>query len=176
MSDIKNIKILSRKSNLAVIQAQQVGKKIQEYFSNIKIEYVEKKTQGDVDLISPLSKMSSAGVFTDDLRHDLIDNKCDLAVHSWKDLPLDLGSDTVLAGSLKRADQRDILFIKKNSQEKIKITKKIKILSSSPRRIYNLKPFIKNYLPFDLEKIEFENIRGNIPSRFKKFLEGEGDG
>ena len=43
MSHIKNIKILSRKSNLAVIQAQQVGKKIQEYFSNIKIDYIEKK-------------------------------------------------------------------------------------------------------------------------------------
>ena len=176
MSDIKNIKILSRRSDLAVIQAQQVGKKIQEFFPNIKIEYVKKKTQGDIDLKTPLSKMASAGVFTDDLRNDLIANKCDLVVHSWKDLPLELGSETILAGSLKRADQRDILFIKKNSQEKIKITKRIKILSSAPRRIYNLEPFIKNYLPFALDKIEFENIRGNIPSRFKKFLEGDGDG
>ena len=176
MSNIKIIKILSRKSNLAVIQAQQVGQKIQEHFSSIKIEYIEKKTQGDIDLKTPLSQMNSTGVFTDDLRNDLIINKCDLAVHSWKDLPLDLGEDTVLAGSLKRADQRDILFIKKNSQEKIKNSKNIKILSSSPRRIYNLEPFIKDYLPFDLDSIEFENIRGNIPSRFKKFLEGEGDG
>ena len=43
MSNIKIIKILSRKSNLAVIQAQQVGQKIQEHFSSIKIEYIEKK-------------------------------------------------------------------------------------------------------------------------------------
>lgn len=176
MREIKNLRILSRKSNLAVIQAQQVGKKIQEHFPTINIEYFVKKTSGDIDLKTPLSEMGTAGVFTDDLRNDLIANKCDLAVHSWKDLPLDLGPDTVLAGSLKRADQRDILFIKKNSQENIYKNKTIKILSSSPRRIYNLKPFIKNYLPFDLNKIEFENIRGNIPSRFKKFLEGNADG
>ncbi len=48
--------------------------------------------------------MGSAGIFTDDLRNDLIKNECDLAVHSWKDLPLDLGADTILAGTLERAD------------------------------------------------------------------------
>ena len=111
---LKNLKILSRKSNLAVIQARQVGKKIREHFPAIKIEYIKKNTSGDIDLKTPLSEMGSAGVFTDDLRDDLIANKCDIAVHSWKDLPLDLGSNTVLAGSLKRSDQRDILFVKKN--------------------------------------------------------------
>ena len=176
MSDIKNLRILSRRSNLAVIQAQQVGEKIQEHFSDIKIQYIEKKTSGDIDLKTPLSKMSTAGVFTDDLRNDLIANKCDLAVHSWKDLPLELGIETTIAGTLKRADQRDILFIKKNSQERIHKNKVIKILSSSPRRIYNLETFIRDYLPFDLDEIKFDNIRGNIPSRFKKFLEGSADG
>ena len=176
MSEIKNIKILSRKSNLAVIQARLVGQKIKDYFPNINIRYINKKTAGDIDLKTPLSEIGSIGVFTEDLRNDLKTNKCDLAVHSWKDLPLDLGSDTILAGTLKRADQRDILFVKKKSQERIGKTKSIKILSSSPRRIYNLDSFIKNYLPFDIEKIEFENIRGNIPSRFKKFLAGDGDG
>ena len=119
MSKIKNLRILSRKSNLAVIQAHQVGRKIQDNFSDVKIEYITKKTSGDIDLKTPLSEMGSSGVFTDDLRNDLMANKCDLAVHSWKDLPLDLGSRTVLAGSLKRADQRDILFIKKNERNKV---------------------------------------------------------
>ena len=176
MCEIKNLRILSRKSNLAVIQAKQVGKKIGENFPNVKIEYITKKTSGDIDLKTPLSQMGSAGVFTDDLRNELIANNCDLAVHSWKDLPLDLGDKSVLAGSLKRVDQRDILFIKKKSQESIQKSKAIKILSSSPRRIYNLDSFIANYLPFNLDKIEFDNIRGNIPSRFKKFLDGGADG
>ena len=176
MRKIINLKILSRKSNLAVIQAQQVGRKIKDNFPHIKIDYITKKTSGDIDLQTPLSEMGSTGVFTDDLRNDLIANKCDMAVHSWKDLPLDLGSETVLAGSLKRADQRDILFIKKSSQNHINKNKKIIILSSSPRRIYNLNSFIKNYLPFKIVNIEFKNIRGNIPSRFNKFIEGEADG
>lgn len=176
MTSLQTIRILSRKSDLAVIQAKQVGVKIQEKFSNVKIEYITKKTLGDIDLKTPLAEMGSAGVFTDDLRNDLINNECDLAVHSWKDLPLDLGADTILAGTLKRADQRDILFIKKDQILKIIKNKSITILSSSPRRVYNLDSFIKDYLPFNSEQVLFENIRGNIPSRFKKFLEGTGDG
>ena len=172
----QTIRILSRKSDLAIIQARQVGEKIFEQFPNIKIEYISKKTSGDIDLATPLAEMSSAGVFTDDLRNDLIANECDLAVHSWKDLPLDLGPNTVLAGSLSRADQRDILFVKKNRIKEIKENKFITILSSSPRRVYNLDPFIKNYLPLNCQKITFLNIRGNIPSRFDKFLKGKADG
>ena len=175
MNSLKKIRILSRKSDLALIQAKQVGLKIQEQFSDIEIEYISKKTSGDIDLNTPLAEMGSLGVFTDDLRNDLIKNECDLAVHSWKDLPLDLGSDTILAGSLTRADQRDILFVKKNKFKEIKKKKAITIFSSSPRRIYNLEPFVKNFLPCKFNNIKFENIRGNIPSRFKKFLQGDID-
>ena len=50
--------------------------------------------------------MGSVGVFTDDLRNDLISNQCDLIIYSWKDLPIDLGTDTVLVGSLKRIDRQ----------------------------------------------------------------------
>ena len=173
MKSLKKIRILSRKSDLALIQARSVGSKLIEKFSNVDIEYISKKTVGDIDLKTPLSQMGSAGVFTDDLRNDLLANQCDIAVHSWKDLPLELGPNTILAGSLKRDDQRDIMFIKKNKIDKINQDKILTVLSSSPRRIYNLKTFIKNYLPFKLNKIIFRNIRGNIPSRFTKFLQDD---
>ena len=176
MNSLKKIRILSRKSNLAIIQAKLVGEKLLEKFSDIKIEYMRKETLGDVDLKTPLSEMGSAGVFTDDLRSDLITNKCDMAVHSWKDLPLDLGFDTVLAGTLSRDDQRDILFIKKNRIQQIKKNRFIKIYSSAPRRIYNLESFIKDFVPLNCETIKFENIRGNIITRFNKFLDNEVDG
>jgi len=176
MTSLIKIRILSRKSDLAIIQAKQVGFKIQENFPDIKIEYITKQTSGDIDLITPLAEMKSQGVFTDDLRSDLIKNKCDLAVHSWKDLPLDLGPDTLIAGSLKRADQRDIIFIKKNSIKEIKKNKLITIFSSSPRRIYNLESFLKDFLPLNCNRVKFENIRGNIPSRFNKFLKGNVEG
>ncbi len=169
------IRILSRKSDLAIIQAREIGYNLLSYFPDLKIEYLTKSTSGDKDLKTPLSKMSSAGVFTDDLRKNLIQNKCDIIVHSWKDLPIDLGNDTMIAGTIKRSDQRDILFIKKNNVLNIQKKKIISILSSSPRRVYNLELFAKNYLPFGIKKVEFLNIRGNIPTRFKKFINGSDD-
>ena len=78
MSEIKILKLLSRKSNLAVIQAQQVGKKIKDHFRDIEIEYIDKKTKGDIDLKTPLSEMGSYGVFTNDLRNDLYRGLIDL--------------------------------------------------------------------------------------------------
>ena len=59
MNQLKKIRILSRKSDLALIQAYLVGSKIQEKFSNIQIEYISKKTTGDIDLKTPLSEMEN---------------------------------------------------------------------------------------------------------------------
>ena len=94
------IKILSRKSDLAQIQAKFVGLELNKKFPDIKISYLTKKTEGDFDKTSPLSQMKKTGVFTDDLRKSLINNECDLVVHSWKDLPIDVGEETIISGSL----------------------------------------------------------------------------
>ena len=110
------------------------------------------------------------------MRDELIKKNCDIIIHSWKDLPLDVGRDTEVAITLDRADERDLLFIKKNSTKKINQINSISIFSSSPRRQYNLEHFIKSYLPFKIKNMKFENIRGNILTRFKKFTEGNVDG
>ena len=168
------IRVLSRKSDLAIIQAREFSDYLQSKYPFVEIEFLTRNTSGDKDLKTPLSEMPTEGVFTNDLRDELINNKCDLIVHSWKDLPIEVGDKTKIAATLKRADTRDILFLKKN--KKID-SKKITILCSSPRRQYNLKNFIKNYLPQKFNEVVFENIRGNIPTRFKKFMENpESDG
>ena len=168
------IRVLSRKSDLAIIQAYEFGNYLKTKFPDIHIEYITKSTSGDKDLTTPLSAMSSEGVFTNDLRDELIKNKCDLIVHSWKDLPIEVGDKTIISSTLKRADTRDILFIKKNE---VNQDGSISVLCSSPRRKYNIENFIKNYLPKKYKKITFNNIRGNIPTRFKKFLnDAECDG
>jgi len=169
------IRILSRKSDLAQIQARLVGAEIYKSYPDIKILYLTKSTEGDIDNKSPLSDIGATGVFTEDLRHSLKNNKCDLVVHSWKDLPIDVGNDTLVSGSLKRADERDILLFDKKKIEQIKTFKKISIFSSSPRRIYNLKNFISDYFPYQCDEVEFLNIRGNIPTRIKKLLSGNAD-
>ena len=76
--------------------------------------------------------MPTPGVFTDDLRNDLINKKCDIVVHSWKDLPLDTGNKTFIAATLERADQRDILFVKKKNIIKTKSGSLVSPLLKSP--------------------------------------------
>ena len=88
------IRVLSRKSDLAIIQANEFGEYLKSKFPDTQIEYITKSTSGDKDLVTPLSEMPSEGVFTNDLRHELIHNKCDLIVHSWKDLPIEVGKQT----------------------------------------------------------------------------------
>ena len=107
------VRILSRKSDLAIIQAHEFGDFFHSKFPEVEIEYITKSTSGDKDLITPLSEMPSEGVFTNDLRDELIQKKCDLLVHSWKDLPIEVGEQTKISATLKRADKRDILFLKK---------------------------------------------------------------
>ena len=170
------IKIISRKSDLAIIQAKLVGEAIANFHPELNIEYIHKDTRGDIDLTTPLSKLPEIGVFTSDLRQSLIDNDADLAVHSWKDLPISLEKGTSVVATLPRADMRDILLIKKNNINLIKKSKSIEISTSSPRRSYNISSFLTKATPIDIKKISFSDIRGNIPTRLNKFVRGKSDG
>ena len=113
------IKIISRKSDLAIIQACLVGDAIKNSKSDMAIEYLYKDTRGDIDLTTPLSQLPEIGVFTSDLRESLINEEADIAVHSWKDLPINLAKGTKIIGTLPRADMRDIIFFKKKNLDKI---------------------------------------------------------
>ena len=97
---MQKVRIISRKSHLAQIQAEIVGNKIIEQFPNIEIEYIHKETQGDIDLNTPLSEMPEIGVFTNDIRNELINLNADLAVHSWKDLPVEMEPGTEISATL----------------------------------------------------------------------------
>ena len=169
---MQNLKILSRKSPLARIQAKLVANEISKSLPKIKIEYIFKSSLGDLDQDTPLDKMPDIGVFTNDIREDLISNKADIAVHSWKDLPIDFEEGTEILGTLQRADMRDMVFFKKFNLDK----KDLSILSSSPRRKKNLSAFLPKAMPLNLDQINFKEVRGNIHTRFKKFLDGEEDG
>ena len=168
---MKTLKILSRKSPLARIQAFLVAERISKSFPDIDILHLYKNTLGDEDLTTPLNKMPDIGVFTNDMRNDLLNEVADIAVHSWKDLPVDLEEGTEIIGTLDRADMRDMIFLKKDSIGKKGLT----ILSSSPRREKNLSTFLPTALPFK-SNIKFKDIRGNIHTRLTKLIEGSDDG
>ena len=168
---MKTLKIVSRKSPLARIQALLVAERISKSFPDIDILHLYKNTLGDEDLTTPLNKMPDIGVFTNDIRNDLLNEVADIAVHSWKDLPIDLEEGTEIIGTLDRADMRDMIFLKKDSIGKKGLT----VLSSSPRREKNLSTFLPTALPFK-SKIKFKDIRGNIHTRLTKLIEGSDDG
>jgi hydroxymethylbilane synthase len=119
--------------------------------------------------------MPERGVFTEDFLVDLERGHFDLVVHSWKDLPLEERPSTSIVATLARADQRDLLLVRRNRLASMRASRRLVVLSSSPRREYNLTPFLKQSLPVDLDEICFQNVRGNVPTRIQKLLSGEAD-
>jgi hydroxymethylbilane synthase len=165
------LKISARKSDLARLQAYFVADALKEKHPHLEFEFLFKESLGDKNLIDPLWKIPQKGVFTEDFHGELLRDETDMVVHSWKDLPTEHKSDTVIAATLPRADQRDLLLIKKSDFTKLRQTRSLRVFSSSPRREYNLTDFFKKHLPFGLEKVQFESVRGNIPTRVRKLLE-----
>jgi hydroxymethylbilane synthase len=170
------IKISSRKSDLARIQAFAVGDALKNSNSQIEIEYQFRESLGDKNLTDPLWKMPEKGVFTEDFLEDLENGRTDLVVHSWKDLPIEKRDLTFIAATLPRADQRDVLLFRKDKLSSVQNSKTLKIFSSSPRRAYNLEVFFKEALPFIVDNVQFESVRGNVPTRIQKLFESDMDG
>lgn len=165
------LKISARKSDLARLQAYMVGEALQKAHPGLEIEYRFKESLGDKNLTDPLWKIPEKGVFTEDFYGELLRGETDMVVHSWKDLPTEGKPDTVIAATLPRADQRDLLLLKTAHFEKIRASQSLRVFSSSPRREYNLTDFFKTHLPFTLQSVSFESVRGNIPTRVRKLLE-----
>lgn len=169
------ISIGSRQSDLARLQALTVGTLLLESVPDLEIRYFSRPSYGDLNLDMNLKETNSKGVFTQEFK-DLLKNKdCDLVVHSWKDLPIEDDPETEILTLSHREDQRDLLFLKKSSLS-LYPKSNLTILTSSPRREFSLKNKLKDFLPFKMDSLNFEPIRGNIPTRFKKFLESKADG
>ncbi|MNK83403.1 Porphobilinogen deaminase [compost metagenome] len=165
------LKISARKSDLARLQAYMVGETLQSQNPSLQIEYKFKESLGDKNLTDPLWKLPEKGVFTEDFYGELIRGETDMVVHSWKDLPTEFKADTKIVATLPRADQRDLLLIKKSNIPALRQKKTLRVFSSSPRREYNLKGFLKTHLPLGLEDVSFESVRGNILTRVRKLIE-----
>lgn len=165
----RRLKISARQSELAKLQAYQVGAALEARYPDLQVEYAFRESLGDQNQNDPLWKMPEKGVFTEDFKLDLVENKTDLVVHSWKDLPTEKSEHTVIAATLPRADQRDLILFKKKSRGQRELT----IFSSSPRRAHNLTPFFKWALPFAFEELQFQSVRGNMATRIRKWLEND---
>lgn len=157
------IKIGSRGSNLALIQANLVKDEIEEKNPEVKCDIVVISTKGDVDLKNPIHKVGK-GVFVKEIEEALLSEKIDLAVHSLKDMPSEKTEGLKFFAPPKASDPRDVLV----SNYKLEDLKKLDtavIGTGSLRR----KLQILNLYP----KFKTVGIRGNIETRIKK-LETDG--
>ena len=157
---MKPIRIGTRASKLAVIQAEMVQEYLREH--GIPAELVTMTTTGDRILDRTLDKVGGKGLFVKELDAALLDGRSDLSVHSLKDVPMELPDGLPLLGFSKREDPRDALILPEGA-EQIDFSKPIGCASS--RRILQLKRLFP--------EARFAPIRGNVQTRLRKLDEGQ---
>lgn len=159
---MNKVRIGTRDSKLAMIQANIVAKAIRAYDNNIEIEIVPMKTTGDIILDKTLDKIGGKGLFVKELDKALLENKVDITVHSMKDMTMDIDSKIPILATGVREDYRDVLVLPKGKTE---IDFSLPIGSSSARRNIQLKKIYKD--------AKIKSIRGNLITRLEKLDNGE---
>lgn len=165
------IRIGTRESQLAVWQADLVKKLLEDNGHAAELVFI--KSEGDIDLVTPLYAMGVQGVFTRSLDAALLNNRIDIAVHSMKDVPVQLPQGIVQAAVLERASYKDVLVVNSKwgigGDDLLAIHQSpLTIGTSSIRR----KAQWLNHYPGTV----IENLRGNINTRLKKVEESNWHG
>ena len=158
------IRIGTRKSKLALIQTELVKAQILKYFPDEEIEIVHVVTHGDKVLDKPLGEIGGKGVFTKEIEEKLLDKTIDIAVHSAKDVPMELAGGLCLGAVLLRDDNRDVILKRKETK---KIGEGSIIGTSSLRRELQIKQIYPGVL--------IKSLRGNVGTRIDKLKSGEYD-
>ena len=158
------IRIGTRKSKLALIQTELVKAQILKYFPGEEIEIVHVVTHGDKVLDKPLGEIGGKGVFTKEIEEKLLDKTIDIAVHSAKDVPMELASGLCLGAVLLRNDNRDVILKRKETK---KIGEGSIIGTSSLRRELQIKQIYPG--------VVIKSLRGNVGTRIDKLKSGEYD-
>ncbi|HIK43951.1 MAG TPA: hydroxymethylbilane synthase [Leptolyngbyaceae cyanobacterium M65_K2018_010] len=166
----RTIRIVSRKSQLALIQTHWVRDELQRHFPELGFEVVTMETQGDKVLDVSLSKIGDKGLFTQELEDSMLRGDSDFAVHSLKDLPTRLPEGLMLGCITEREDPADALVIHPSHRDKTLATLPpgAVIGTSSLRRLAQL----RHHYPH----LTFKDIRGNLNTRLRKLDEGGYDG
>jgi hydroxymethylbilane synthase len=157
----KTIIIGTRGSDLALWQANFVKDSLANIGVDAELKII--KTQGDSILNLRLDKLEGKGFFTKELEEHLLDGSIDLAVHSHKDLPTKHPDGLIIAAVSEREDPSDVILILKDcvdTTKKLSVKHNGTVGTSSNRR--------QSQLLAIRPDIEFENLRGNVPTRVQK--------
>lgn len=164
--NLNPLRIATRKSALALWQAEHVAARLRPLAAPRAVELLPLTTQGDRSLQDSLALVGGKGLFVKELENALADKRADLAVHSMKDVPVALPADFVIAAVLEREDPRDA-FVSAGWPALAALPRGARVGSSSLRRqcqLLHRRP--------DLQILP---LRGNVDTRLKKLEQGDYD-
>lgn len=162
----KKIVIATRESQLALWQAEHVKARLMALHPGLEVELLGMTTQGDQILDSSLSRIGGKGLFVKELEVAMADGRADLAVHSIKDVPMDLPEGFELTAISKREDPRDA-FVSNKYPSLEALPSGARVGTSSLRRQAQLRA--------RLPHLDVDTLRGNVNTRLRKLDEGQYD-
>ncbi len=163
---VQIIKIGTRKSPLALWQAYYVRDAIQQHNPDIKIELVEIISEGDKHLETPLAKIGGKGLFLKELETALLKGEVDIAVHSMKDVTVQLPEGLHIPVICKREDPRDA-FVSNHYDSFADLPKGAKVGTCSLRR--------KSQIAARYPDLKLIDLRGNVNTRLARLDGGDFD-
>jgi len=162
----KTLNIATRKSPLAIWQAEYVKAQLQLLHPYLEIELIKMTTQGDQILNSPLSKIGGKGLFIKELEAGMLEGRADIAVHSMKDVPYTIPEEFELGAVMARENPFDA-FVSNNYNHLRELPQGARVGSCSMRRIVQIKAIRPD--------LEIMDLRGNVNTRLRKLDDGEYD-
>ena len=160
------LRIATRKSPLALWQAEFVKSQLQRYHPRLKIELVTMTTKGDKLLDTPLAKIGGKGLFVKELETAMLQDLADIAVHSMKDVPMEFPEGLCLSVICEREDSSDA-FVSSHFGTLAELPENAVIGTSSLRRQCQ----IRAHFP----TLQVKELRGNVNTRLSKLDDGEYD-
>lgn len=152
-----------------MVQTEMAAEAIKKVFPSIEIEIAGFETKGDLHLDKSLSAFGSKGAFTKELEGAMMDGRIDLAVHSAKDLPVELPEGLAVGAVLKRGDSRDVWVSLRREFSIIEECKEKTVVGTgSLRRALQIQQICPG--------VDIRDIRGNVSTRLKKLSDGMYDG
>lgn len=155
----KILRIATRKSQLALWQANHVRERLLEHHPRLRVDLVKITTQGDKVLDTPLARVGGKGLFIKELEQALLDGRAELAVHSMKDLTVSLPEGLHIAAVCQREDPRDA-FVSNSNTDLAQLPAGSRVGTSSLRRQCQLRAAFPSLKMIDL--------RGNVNTRLRK--------
>lgn len=160
------VRIATRKSALALWQANFVKAELEAAHPGLRVELVPMSTQGDKILDTPLAKIGGKGLFVKELETAMLEGHADIAVHSMKDVPVDFPEGLMLHTICRREDPRDA-FVSNHYQQLADLPQGAVVGTSSLRRQCQIKAMRPD--------LKIKDLRGNVNTRLAKLDAGEFD-